>query len=396
MERSEDIGRPRPAKNLSSAEPPSAPPPPVLTLPDDGGPGLWRGGTAAPAKVNLSLRVLGRRPDGYHELFGLMAKIGLADRVELSWTFEAGKEPSWERPGEPARPPEEGAPAGPRAGDTLEVVDELGPPFRGVLGADAGFRGPENLVMRALAAFRTATGFPGAPVAARVTKRVPPGAGLGGGSSDAAAVLLTLNALLAEFWSRRRGGDGGGGPGRVSSSGVSRPLDRRALLALGAALGSDVPFFLDGAGRLLAGGRGELLAPYAGSVPGSALLLFNPGFPLPTARVFGFSSFPVLTTGPGSSNSLFAQFAGGPRGLRPEFGRNDLEPAALGLAPSLGRVRETLSRLAPAPLCLGLSGSGPTYWALFGDWSGAAGALASTADSAWPSSRWWAAACRLL
>lgn len=109
---------------------------------------------AAPAKLNLFLEVLARRPDGYHEIDSVFAALDLHDTVELE-----------------------------RAAETsLEVVGPDGDPAPGVP-AD-----PTNLVWRAARALD-------APARIRLVKRIPPGAGLGGGSSDAAAVLHGLDEL---------------------------------------------------------------------------------------------------------------------------------------------------------------------------------------------------------
>ena len=112
----------------------------------------------APAKLNLSLRVLGRRPDGYHEIETLFQAIDLADEV----TVELGGD-----------------------GVALSVEGaDLGPP-------------EDNLAVRAAVAYRIATGLrEGVRISLR--KRIPAGAGLGGGSSDAAAVLAGLAALVTD------------------------------------------------------------------------------------------------------------------------------------------------------------------------------------------------------
>jgi len=136
----------------------------------------------APAKVNLSLRVLARERSGYHQLETLFCALELRDEIEI------------ERGGGALSLQVEGA--------------ELGPP-------------EENLVHRAAVAFHDAAGIrPDTRI--RLRKRIPAGAGLGGGSSDAAATLAALNALHGA------------------------PLGPTHLLRLGAELGSDVPFFLCG------------------------------------------------------------------------------------------------------------------------------------------------------
>jgi 4-diphosphocytidyl-2-C-methyl-D-erythritol kinase len=153
----------------------------------------------ARAKVNLGLEVLGRRPDGYHELVTVMSAIDLADRVALETT------------------------------DTEDI--ELACDLAGVpAGADnLAWRAAELLRQEA----RTRQGL-----RIRIVKAIPVAAGLGGGSVDAAAVLVGASRL----W------------------GLSLPAGRVQVLAT--ALGMDVPFFL-GAGPALASGRGERLAAVA-------------------------------------------------------------------------------------------------------------------------------------
>lgn len=157
-----------------------------------------------PGKVNLVLRVLGRRPDGYHELRTVFQAVDLWDCLEVS-------------PGE---------------GITLRC-DDPGVP------ADAS-----NLVVRAAERLRAAVGRPELGAALRLRKGIPAGGGMGGGSSDAAGALL----LLTRFWDLTvRGGD---------------------LLRLAAGLGSDVPFFLTGGTALGTGrGERIRPLPFAGPRP---------------------------------------------------------------------------------------------------------------------------------
>lgn len=157
-----------------------------------------------PAKVNLVLRVLGRRPDGYHELRTVFQAIDLWDCLEV----------------------------GPGEGITLRC-DDPGVP------ADAS-----NLVVRAGGALRAAAGRTDLGAALHLRKGIPVGGGMGGGSSDAAGALL----LLARFWGLPvRGGD---------------------LLRLAAGLGSDVPFFLTGGTALGTGRGDRIHPlPFAGTRP---------------------------------------------------------------------------------------------------------------------------------
>lgn len=143
----------------------------------------------APAKINLCLRIVGKRPDGYHDLETVVQAVSLHDTLEIAI---------------------EGS------GLRLQVDDPAIP------------AGPENLVWRA--AERLLAEVAGPPgLRMRLAKRIPSGAGLGGGSSDAAAALFGLDRLLRL----------GLGPG--------------ALHAHAAALGSDVPYFLGGGTALLTG-----------------------------------------------------------------------------------------------------------------------------------------------
>jgi len=109
----------------------------------------------APAKLNLTLDVLGRRPDGYHELLSVMQSLELADRLELSLIPEG--------------------------------IEVLGGPDLPSLG--------DNLVYRAIEVLQEKTGFRGG-LRVRLEKRIPVAAGLGGGSADAAATLSAANLLL--------------------------------------------------------------------------------------------------------------------------------------------------------------------------------------------------------
>lgn len=152
----------------------------------------------APAKLNLVFEVLGRRPDGYHEVATVMHTLDLADSVRLE------EAPSIELS---------------LAGDQL-----LGVPLEG----------PRNLAFRAARALAEESGRGDLGVTITIEKRVPAGLGLGGGSSDAAAVLRGLDRL----WR------------------LGLPPERLSLVA--SRVGSDVAFFLAG-GSALATGRGEVV-----------------------------------------------------------------------------------------------------------------------------------------
>ena len=176
--------------------------------------------TFAPAKLNLSLRVLARETTGYHQIETLFCALELADEITISRTSGGASlavEPPADRPG---------------------AAPDLGP-------------SEENLAYRAAALFlREAPLDYGVHI--RLVKRIPAGAGLGGGSSDAAAVLRALNELRP------------------------KPIPAQALLELGARLGSDVPFFVTGAPLALAWGRGERIIPLPPLAPASVVLAVPP------------------------------------------------------------------------------------------------------------------------
>ena len=179
----------------------------------------------APAKLNLLLHVLGRRPDGYHELETVFVPIDLADTLHL-----------WRRPDARIE----------RAGDLAGVPPE------------------SDLALRAARLLQQACGTrDGATIA--IDKRIPMGAGLGGGSSDAATVLMALNRLWRLDW----------------------PRERLAELAL--ELGADVPFFLLGQPAYARGVGERLAPLDAAAHPWLPCLavLVAPPAHVATAAVFG-------------------------------------------------------------------------------------------------------------
>jgi 4-diphosphocytidyl-2-C-methyl-D-erythritol kinase len=277
----------------------------------------------APAKINLGLRIRGRRPDGYHELESVFLPLDLADEVRVE--------------------------ASPGAGVSLALEgDAAGVPS-----------GDTNLALRAARAFAEAGGL-SEGLSLRLCKRVPVAAGLGGGSSDAGAVLRALSALR---------------PGRVAP-------DRLRAIALG--LGADVPFFLDPRPAWVRG-IGERIEPLAG-LPPLPLLLANPGLPLATAEVYrAFDALsPALTPEDPTPRMRALQAlreSGGDvrrvaREALADVVRNDLEAAATRLCPPVARLRARLGELGA--LAVGLSGSGPTLYGIFPD-RGAADRAAGSA-----------------
>jgi len=279
----------------------------------DPAPGAQRLRAAPPAKINFGLRLVGRRPDGYHELESIFLPLDLADELRLDLI--------------PA--------ARPRV--TLAVERAAGTPGATVPTDD------RNLAARAAQAFLERARLAVA-VEIQLVKRIPAAAGLGGGSSDAGAVL---RALARNF------------PDAI------RP---DALVQLALRLGADVPFFLDPRPALVSG-VGERVEPLE-RWPARALALVHPGVPLATAEVYRAADAlrPELTP-PDAPSALRAllEIAGSEASNRPDvlasLVENDLEPAAVRLCPPVARLREQLR--GAGALVVGMSGSGPTMFGVF-------------------------------
>ncbi len=277
---------------------------------------------AAPAKLNLYLHVVGRRPDGYHLLDSLAAFAAAGDELTFS-----------------------------PAPDLSLALDG---PFGHSLGAD-----DENLVLKAARALAARVGRP--PSAAiRLTKRLPVASGIGGGSADAAATLRGLNRL----W--------------------NLGLPETALSQIGLGLGADVPVCLAGVPSFF-GGIGDEIAS-AGPLPRAHVVLVNPGAPLATAAVFQARaqaaagapySQPARWTDAVPDVLALA-------GLLAKRG-NDLTAAAIGLLPAIVDVLAALEHQPPCLLAR-LSGSGATCFGLFaerGEAREAAAAIAAAHPGWW-------------
>jgi len=244
------------------------------------------------AKINLGLEIVGKRPDGYHDIRTLFQSIGLADTIEI----------------EPAA-------------DGLIRLE----------GDDPSIAWDEtNLVHRAARLLRERTGVrAGARI--RVAKAVPAGKGLGGGSSNAAATLLALDRL----W--------------------SLGLDPGTLAELALALGSDVPYFLQG-GLCLGEGRGEALRRLADFPPLPCVLVFPP-YPIWTAGVYADVESSLTSSAKDSKIMRFLDTA--------DFGllENDLERVIFRRHPELEDFKKFF-RDNGAALSL-VTGSGSAVFGLF-------------------------------
>jgi 4-diphosphocytidyl-2-C-methyl-D-erythritol kinase len=284
--------------------------------------------TRAPAKINLTLTIHGRRDDGYHDLTSLVAFAGVGDELSLV----------------------------PAARESLAI---RGPFARG-LASDPG-----NLVLKAAAQLRLLV-----PTlrsgAFTLTKRLPVASGIGGGSADAAAALRLLARL----------------------NGL--PATDPRLIAAACATGADVPVCLASRARAMSGVGGDLHPPV--KLPALFAVLVNPGIGVMTAEVFGALGLqpgerlrhgvpeaPVgswLDDGPADA-AAFRSIVVSPH-------PNDLEAAACRLEPRIAEVLEAL-RTAPDCRLARMSGSGATCFGLFDDChaSAAAARMISRANPGW-------------
>ena len=292
--------------------------------------GRARGRTAAPAKINLGLRIVGRRSDGYHLLESAFAPIDWTDRVTV-------------RVQPASRPRVE-----------LEFRFDRafrGPPPPGGDGEQLAADG--NLASRAARAFLDASGLR-AEVRVRLRKLIPIGAGLGGGSSDAGAVLRLLRRACPHA------------------------LPPQQLAATALQLGADVPFFLDPQPAWVEG-VGERIEPIR-DFPTLAVVLLVPAPSLSTAEVFGrfAASDGAALTPPAGGRSmpeppgtrrreLLAALTAARSTATPVVDplANDLEAIATQLHPRIRVLREELA--VQGASCVGMSGSGPTLFGVFPD-----------------------------
>lgn len=255
----------------------------------------------SPCKVNLLLNILGKRPDGFHELETVLHPVNVCDRLTLE-----------------------------RRGSGIELsCDDVNLPTDG-----------SNLVHRAATAFLRAAQISDG-VRIHLEKEIPLAAGLGGGSGNAATTLLGLNELFG------------------------KPLPAEKMHELAAALGSDVPFFLQSR-PALATGRGEKIQPldFFPALRGATILLIHPGFGISTAWAYqSLARFPAALNGQaGRAQKLVTLLQSGDLDAAGRAFYNSLEAPALEKYPLLALYQEFLrSHGAAAAL---MSGSGSTTFAI--------------------------------
>jgi 4-diphosphocytidyl-2-C-methyl-D-erythritol kinase len=256
----------------------------------------------AHAKVNLSLEVLGRRDDGFHELATVLQALSLADELT----------------------------AGPA--DTISLDCD-----------EPSLNTADNLVLRAARLLKDAARVSHG-AALHLRKQVPVAAGLGGGSADAAATLIALNRL----W------DVG--------------LAKADLVRLGAALGSDVPFFVGDAGTSLAEGRGELLRPLT-PVPHGWVVLLAPDVLVPerkTAKLFGMLTQDAYGDGGRAQRwkQRLLERPSWPDLLRDPGLYNAFQAVAEDAFPGIGRAWRLFQDIVGDASPIAMSGAGPTLFAV--------------------------------
>jgi 4-diphosphocytidyl-2-C-methyl-D-erythritol kinase len=255
-------------------------------------------------KVNLLLNILGKRPDGFHELETVMHPVRVFDILDF------------------ARHP-----------NRLELTCNLP-----CLPTDS-----RNLVHRAATAFLQKAGIrEGARI--HLEKNIPLAAGLGGGSSNAAATLSGLNELFGH------------------------PLSPLQLREIAAELGSDVPFFLQTKPALATGRGEKIQSlDSLPALQGAAFLLIHPGFGVSTPWAYqNLTRFPAALNGsPGRAQKLISLLQTADLKLAaPEF-YNSLEAPVLGKYPLVALFQEFLREKGAAATLL--SGSGSTTFAVAGD-----------------------------
>jgi len=262
---------------------------------------------AAPAKINLDLRVGPPAANGFHPLESWMVTVGLFDNLEFTHTSTPGVHLAC---GDPALPTDD-----------------------------------SNLVVKcATALLRAAQTDPGMGLSIALQKRIPAGAGLGGGSSDGAFTLLALNRYLTLHW----------------------PPDRLAEIA--SRFGSDLAFFCHGPSSVCTG-RGEIVRPTPRPKPRHAVLILPP-IHMPTPAVYRrFDELLASNSELGTRNSElpspdYAHWSTLPAPDLLPLLINDLEPPAFSLSPALATLRGRASEILDNRI-VRMSGSGSSLFTLF-------------------------------
>jgi 4-diphosphocytidyl-2-C-methyl-D-erythritol kinase len=282
----------------------------------------------APAKLNLSLAVLDRRADGFHEIESLMVPVSLHDTLRVR------------------------AAAAPGIRLRVTFGGRLAQPAAAALRRDVP-ADDTNLVVRAARLLAEEAGVTqGLDV--ELVKEIPSGAGLGGGSSDAAAILMAAADAWGIDWSAER------------------------LAALGSRIGSDIPWFFAG-GPAIAGGRGEQVTATCG-IPPLPVVIACPAAGLSTAAVYARCTPEASRRG--AAVQLATTLAAGRLRAAQALMHNGLEPPARGLCPDVSRLLDDMARAgAVRPM---LTGSGSACFALVRTATEAGRIAARLTAAGWP------------
>jgi len=247
----------------------------------------------APAKVNLALRIIRKRGDGYHEIESLVQKISIFDRITLLEREEPGISLTCSDPSLPT--------------------------------------GPDNLAHRAAQLLLETSGTRDRGLSIHLEKNIPHGAGLGGGCSDAAAVLMGLSTLRNLNWTREK------------------------LSELGQDIGSDVPLFIHPSPSLISG-RGEIVEP-SNLLVNAVFVVVFPGFSVSTRWAysnFRLTKEHDKYTISGLYRTTKGEL---PPDKWQDLLVNDLEEAVIIHHPEIGRCRENLLRAGATASLMSGSGS---------------------------------------
>lgn len=269
---------------------------------------------SACAKINLGLEILRKRPDGYHDIRSIFVGVDLCDTLDVE--------------------------------DADESACTCIPPMT--------VQASDNLVVKAMEAYRSA--FPSDQRTAKitVTKRIPAGGGLGGGSSDAGHTLVALARL---------NGRDPFGP------------DATVLYHVAASIGSDVPFFLNPTVALVEG-RGEIITPLPFTLPWTVLLVC-PGIHINTA--LAYSTLGISGGKPGSDMVENLRKCIEDQGRLTDLFHNDFESTVFTQHPVLAVIKQRL--LDNQAIYAAMSGSGSTMFGLFTSVENAERARSAFADS---------------
>ncbi|MDD4095960.1 MAG: 4-(cytidine 5'-diphospho)-2-C-methyl-D-erythritol kinase [Oscillospiraceae bacterium] len=276
----------------------------------------FRKATEAYAKVNLLLRIVGLREDGYHLLSTVMQPVSLSDTVEIDIDFS-------------------GTITG-RSPDIRLAPDDTGIP------SDS-----RNTMYRAADAYLSRIGKPSVQVRITADKQIPVKAGLGGGSSDAAAVLRLLN------------------------EGFSGALSGKELIDVALSVGADVPFFIDGRASLCEG-IGERITPVR-AFAGLPVLIIKPGKGVSTPEAYAIydSEARTFSSGVREESGLMAALTAEDEGAASRLRTispylfNDLTGAAVKAVPEIARVSEFFEK--SGSIYSAVSGSGSAVFGIFDD-----------------------------